>query len=164
MRFAFPAGLVVLATLPLLACSSSSSSGGDQPEGGGVDEAGTVSCDDPREQTYAPNLQVKGDKGVFTFVLVSSDPAPPADENNTWIVSVLDGSGQPASGVTLTSVTPTMPLMTHGTSTPTVTQNSDGTFTVSGVYLFMAGLWQVTIDASSSSGQDSGSFYFCVAG
>ena len=164
MRFASPAGLVVLAAVSLFACSSKSSGGGDQPEGGTVDEAGTVSCDDPREQSYTAGMQVKGDKGVFTFVLVSSDPAPPADENNTWVVSVLDASGQPVSGATLTSVTPTMPLMTHGTSTPTVTQNSDGTFTVSGVYLFMAGLWQVTIDASSSSGQDSGSFYFCVAG
>jgi hypothetical protein len=164
MRFAAFAGLLAAMTVPLLACSTTSSGGGASPEAGTGDESAVVSCADPREQTYAAGMQVKGDKGVFTFVLVSSDPAPPASETNVWVLKVLDASGAPVTGAQLASVTPTMPLMSHGTSKPTVVANGDGSFDVTGIYLFMAGLWQVTIDATSGSDQDSGSFYFCVAG
>ena len=164
MRFAAFAGLLAAITVPLVACSSKSAGGSGAPEAGTGDESAVVSCDDPREQTYAANMQVKGDKGVFTFVLVSCAPAPPAAENNAMVLQVLDASGAPVTSAQVTSVTPTMPLMSHGTSKPTVVANGDGTFNVSNVYLFMAGLWQITIDASSGSDQDSASFYFCVAG
>jgi hypothetical protein len=80
------------------------------------------------------------------------------------VIRVLDASGQPLTGATLTSVTPTMPIMSHGTSTPTITANGDGTFNVTAVYLFMAGLWAITTNASIGSQQDSGSFSSCVAG
>jgi hypothetical protein len=54
--------------------------------------------------------------------------------------------------------------MSHGTSTPTIVANGDGTFQVSGIYLFMGGLWQVAVLAKNGSQQDTASFYFCVAG
>jgi hypothetical protein len=57
-----------------------------------------------------------------------------------------------------------MPLMSHGTSSPTIAPNGDGSFNVSGVYLFMAGLWQITVVAKNGAQQDTASFYFCVAG
>ncbi|HEY1696056.1 MAG TPA: FixH family protein [Polyangiaceae bacterium] len=156
-------GLVSLAALAASGCSSKSDPAAD-PDGGTGDGGDVVSCDDSREQTYAANMQVTGDAGVFTFVLQSSDPAPPADETNTWVLQVLDASGQPVTAATLASVTPTMPLMSHGTSTPTIVANGDGTFQVSGIYLFMGGLWQVAVLAKNGSQQDTASFYFCVAG
>lgn len=130
----------------------------------GSDGSDIVNCDDPRVQSYAPAMQVKGAQGVFTFVLVSSNPAPPADETNALVVQVLDASGQPVPGATLSAVTPTMPLMSHGTSTPAIVANGDGTFNVSNVYLFMAGLWQISMTAKNGTQVDSGSFFFCVAG
>jgi hypothetical protein len=154
----------------LVACGSdgrdpsNASDAGTSADTGVVEAADTVSCDDPREQAYAPNMQVTGKTGVFTFVLVSSSPAPPADEQNTWVVQVLDANGQPVTGATLSSVTPTMPLMSHGTSTPTIVANGDGTFNVSNVYLFMAGLWEVTMSAKNGTQVDSASFFFCVVG
>lgn len=161
-------GLVSLVAVAASGCSSKSDPAADTDgsagDGGGGDGGDIVSCDDSREQTYAANMQVTGAAGVFTFVLVSSDPAPPADENNTWVLKVLDSGGQPVTGATLASVTPTMPLMSHGTSAPTIVANGDGTFQVSGIYLFMGGLWQVAIVAKNGSQQDTASFYFCVAG
>ena len=100
---------------------------------------------------------------VFTFVLVSSDPAPPANDNNTWIVQLLDASGQPVTSATFTAKA-TMPTMTHGTTPVTIMSNGDGTYTFTPLYFFMAGLWQVAITATSGAQKDTTSFYFCVSG
>jgi hypothetical protein len=154
---------VALATLSgsLTACSSNSaSSGGDDA---GVDTSNVVGCDDPKEETYAANMQQSGASGVFNFVLVTSDPAPPANDNNTWVVQLLDASGQPVTDATFTAKA-TMPTMTHGTTPVTITSNGDGTYTLTPLYFFMAGLWQVAITATSGSQKDTTSFYFCVAG
>ncbi len=150
-------------------CSSGSAAPaqGDPGDSGAAGAAGdgsdTVSCGDPRAQAYAPDMQVAGSGGVYTFVLVSSTPAPPADENNVFVVKLLDASGQPVTGATMTA-TPTMPQMSHGTSKVTVTDNGDGTYTLQPLYLFMAGLWQVALTAQSGSSKDHASFFFCVAG
>ena len=152
-----------LATLSLgaVACSSNNaSSGGDDA---GVDTGAVVGCDSPQEQTYAANMQQAGASKVFTFVLVSSDPAPPADDNNTWVVQLLDVSGQPVTDATFTALA-TMPTMTHGTTPVTITSNGDGTYTFTPLYFFMAGLWQVAIKATSGPDTDTTSFYFCVSG
>jgi hypothetical protein len=130
----------------------------------GDDGADAVGCNDPRVQTYAPNMSLAGMSGVFTFVLVSSNPAPPANENNVFVLRILDASGQPVTDATFPSVNPTMPLMSHGTSPATVTPNGDGTYTLQPLYLFMPGLWEIAITAQSVSARDSVSFFFCVAG
>ncbi len=160
---AFLAGAAAL----VAACGPSASS----PEDGGSTssasstDAGLVGCaSDPRAQAFAPNMTKQGEAGVFTFVLVSADPAPPAIDQNTWVLAVEDGSGNVVQGVMLTSVTPFMPDHGHGTSTPTITPNPDGTFTVSSVYLFMAGLWQTTVVAQANGEKDSAVFSFCIAG
>ncbi|HEY3821439.1 MAG TPA: FixH family protein [Polyangiaceae bacterium] len=149
----------------LLACSSHSDpagAGGDDASAA-ADTSNVVGCDDPREQVYSPNMSQPGASGVFSFVLVSSAPAPPADETNVFVLQILDSGGQPVTGATVT-VKPTMPLMSHGTSSVTVTPNADGSYTLQPLYFFMAGLWEVAINASSGSQKDTTSFYFCVAG
>jgi hypothetical protein len=151
-----------------LGCSSSNASSGNDAgdpaaDSSTPDGAGVVSCDDPREQTYTPGMQQAGASGVFTFVLMSSTPAPPADDSNVFVLEVLDTSGQPVTGATIT-VKPTMPTMSHGTSTVTVTSNPDGSYTLDPLYFFMGGLWQVAIHATSGSQSDTTSFFFCVAG
>ncbi len=144
----------------VVACSSGkSSASGD----GGADGADIVSCDDPRTQSYAANMRLPGQSGVFQFVLVSSDPAPPADDSNTWVLQILDSSGNPVDGITGTAVA-TMPLMGHGTSQVTWTPSGNGSYTLTPLYFFMAGLWEVAITAQSGSQKDTVSFYFCVAG
>ncbi len=109
-----------------------------------------------------------GEAKVFTFVLKSADPSPPATYENTWVLAVEDASGGALQGVTIDSVTPFMPDHGHGTSVPQVTSNPDGTFTIDSLYLFMPGLWQTTIVAgmaADAGGQrDSVVFSFCIQG
>ena len=154
------AALAMALSAGMVACSSNSAS---PAEDAGVDTGNVVGCDSPQEQTYAANMQQPGASSVFTFVLVSSAPAPPADDNNTWVVQLLDASGQPVTDATFTAKA-TMPTMTHGTTPVTITSNGNGTYTLTPLYFFMAGLWQVAIKATSGSQTDTTSFYFCVAG
>jgi hypothetical protein len=167
MRWAsFVAVSIAMGLAGAVGCSSAShpdTAGGADDSGAGPDTSGLVGCDDPRVQTYAPNMQQLGASGHFSFVLVSSSPAPPADESNIFVLQVLDGSGQPVTGATVT-VIPTMPLMSHGTSGVSVSPNADGSYTLSPLYFFMAGMWEVAIKATSGGVTDTTSYYFCVAG
>jgi hypothetical protein len=152
--------LVIAGSVALFACSSSNPA---TTTDAGADAGDTVNCNDPRVQTYAPNLSMPGMSGAFTFVLVSSDPAPPANNSNVFVLRLLDAGGQPVADATV-SVLPTMPLMSHGTSKVLVTANGDGTYTLQPLYLFMPGLWEIAITAQSGSAQDGASFFFCVEG
>ena len=67
------------------------------------------------------------------------------------------------------TVTPFMPDHGHGTSVrAVVTAQPDGSFSVTPLYLFMAGVWRVTIavgvGASDAGASESVAFFFCVAG
>ncbi len=60
-----------------------------------------------------------------------------------------------------------MPDMGHGTSiVPSMTANSDGTYTVQPLYLFMAGVWSITFTTVPASGPGDSAvfFFFCVEG
>lgn len=150
---------VALGTGLLLACGGSATGDADPPDGGIVGCQSYAGLED-----YAPKLVKHGQAKAFTFVLVSSTPTPPAVEQNTWVVQVLDASNNPVNGATLTSVVPYMPTMGHGTSTPQVTMNPGGSFTISSIYLFMPGIWQTTIVAEAGQMKDSVAFTFCIAG
>src|SRR5262245_24301296 len=89
------------ACLFVLGCSSNdppgpsvdASTSGETPE-----EAGTVSCEGaPNLDTYVANLTKAGKAGL-TFVLVSSDPAPPARGTNTWTLKIDDASAAGVDG------------------------------------------------------------------
>jgi hypothetical protein len=153
-------GLCVLALCGAAGCSHSSSAG-PADAAPADDAAQTVGCQDPRADTYTANLTKTGK--VYTFVLVSSDPAPPGIENNSWTVKVLDASGNAVAGTQL-QVVPYMPDHRHGTTVPTITAQPDGSFSVTQVNLFMPGLWQVTVTATAGATTDSAVFAFCIQG
>jgi len=113
---------------------------------------------------YAANMSVAGKPKLYDVELVSSDPSPPARGNDTWAFKVVDANGQPVSGATI-SVTPYMPDHRHGTQVvPTVTAQPDGSFTATPLYLFMPGLWTITLDVKAATGEDSVEYAFCVEG
>ena len=147
MRLAMPALLL------LTACS-----------GGGAMDAGLVGCEmDPTAETYTAGMKQLGMNGKLSFQLMSSDPGPPLRGTNVWELKVLDGTGAPVTGATLT-VVPFMPEHGHGSSVvPTVSADSDA-YKITNLYLFMPGLWRVTITATAGQVTDSGAFVFCVAG
>jgi hypothetical protein len=141
--------------------------------------------------TYAVNLQkvgkpASGDpsdagaSGPLTFILegneVGDASSPPLEpDTNLFTLKLMDSTGQPVNSATVTlptdsqalgwpfSKNPWMPLHMHGSSiTPTVTNNNDGTYSLS-IYFFMAGLWQIYIVAETADGvTDSAEYSFCL--
>jgi hypothetical protein len=147
-------------------CSSGSAAPG-QPDAAAPADGDIVGClTDPRDDTYAPDLTKPGQSGSFQFVLVSADPAPPATLTNTWTVKLLSG-GAPVTGATFSWGPKSLWMPDHGhgsTATPQVQDNGDGTYTLTPLYFFMAGLWQVTLTAQSGGTTDTAVFSFCVQG
>lgn len=175
-RFSTVSRLGLAASLLLAACSSS----GDDAEpsspslaaAGAAGAAGEeVSCtDDARVDAFAEGLKKTGAKG-FTVSLDAGDPEPPARGDNGWSVTLLDADGQPLSGARLV-ITAKMP--DHGHMSPTTPEASpsdeQGQTSISGLNLFMAGVWVVELGimaadaADTDKPLDSVSFAFCVEG
>jgi hypothetical protein len=145
----------ILAAALIAGCGGGSST----PDAGDV-----VNCqDDPRVFAYAPNLTVTSAGGTLKFVLVESDPAPPARGNDTWTLRVTDASGQPMANMSL-SVQTLMPNHGHGSSvTPQITNQGGGNYRVTPLYLFMPGVWRIRFFPTTSP-TETADFWFCVQG
>jgi hypothetical protein len=122
---------------------------------------------DQRDEEFVSGMQKTGDLGV-TFTLVSSDPTPPARDDNDWVVDIEDPDG-PMVGGSVT-VRPFMPDHNHGTSIPAVITEdatTPGRYELDRVNLFMPGIWEITLGATPAGGtaadKDTVVFTFCVA-
>jgi len=140
------------------ACSSDPMHGDDEP----------VNCaEETRDDDFVVGLDKVGESGMLDFKLMSANPAPPARDDNTWIVQVSSMSGgtvgAPVSGVAM-SVTPFMPDHSHGSGKTVVVEPTPdaGQYKLSPVNMWMPGLWETTINASSASGSDKVVFRFCI--
>jgi hypothetical protein len=152
------------------ACSSSS--GGTGTTGSSTNAANCPTWNDTADalMAYSPDMSQLGESKVFNFVLVDANPSPPDLANMTWTLKILDASGQPVKDATFTSPGAGVPAIKtwmpqHGhpsTAVPVPTNNGDGTYTISNVYLYMAGVWQVTFNVTAGSMSDSGMFTFCM--
>jgi len=144
-----------------LGCGSSGGTGGgpQTPDAGDL-----ITCqNDPRVMTYAPGLSVTSTSGTRKYVLLSADPNPPARGTDTWSIKITDAAGTSQIGLSV-GVLPFMPDHGHGSSVnASVTANSDGTYTVTPLYFFMAGVWRTTFWIGSNQA-DVGEFFFCVPG
>jgi hypothetical protein len=139
--------------------------GGDGHDEHEFDAGEFVTCvGESRADTYAPGLEKAGGEGTVRIRLIQSEPAPPVKGDNRWTVDVVDMTGAPLDGLTI-EVDPFMPDHQHGTPvkalvTPT---GAPGRYQVTPVNLFMAGLWQITIDMKTATGlRDRAVFSFCV--
>jgi hypothetical protein len=126
-------------------------------------DAGTVNCqNDSRVFTYTPNLSVAAPSGM-KYILVQSNPAPPARGLDTWTLKVTDAAGTPQPGLSV-QIRTIMPEHGHGSSTtPIITNQGGGNYLVSQLNLFMAGVWKITF-SNSPAFTDSVDFWFCVPG
>jgi hypothetical protein len=162
------------ALLPL-ALSSCSGSGGSSvasavgPDGQTLTQT-SVSCqDDPRVATYHPPMETQGELGILSFRFPELDPSPPAKGSNTFHLQISDASGAPITGDL--GVNLLMPDHGHGTSVvPSVSFDaSTNEYTVTPLYLFMAGVWRIQFDAYAGSQSDGAALdratvYFCIEG
>jgi hypothetical protein len=156
----FP-NLIALLSISALGCSSSS--GHVHGDGGDPDAEQFIPCtNDPRADHYAPGLEKVGPMGRLKVVLLSSDPGPPIKGTNTWTVRVED-MGAPQTGASM-KITPFMPDHGHGTSVKaSATALTDpGQYQVMPLYLYMAGLWQITLEVTTPAAKDSVVFSICI--
>ena len=160
-----------------LALLSGACSGGDRldtkamtPDGSEAGAAADVqvSCAmDPRVSAVATGLVAMGRTGV-SVTLDSGEPEFPAIGDNTWSVTVLGADGEPLAGAALA---PSAKMPDHGHMSPTTPMatvtDDQGRATVSGLNLFMAGVWRIELAvtaAGETAPSDSVSFSFCVEG
>ena len=89
----------------------------------------------------------------------------PAKGTDTWTIEVDDASGNPVDGL-VTSISPYMPDHRHGTTPVMVTAAGSGTYTLSPLYLYMSGYWEITVNLIGTSGAggatDSAMFPLCI--
>ncbi len=116
-----------------------------------------------RAVPYMPGMTETSSNGSFVIALMSSVPGPPIQGSNEWTIGVQDVSGSPVDGLTI-GVTPWMPDDHHGTSVQAaVTDQGNGIYSMTPLYLFMEGYWTVTMSLQSSSGMsDSVVFPVCI--
>jgi hypothetical protein len=162
-------GAVLLTLLgATAACSSSSGEPGTGDTTGAVSSTNSSVCPTWTSTTaplmaYSANLTKVGASGAFSFVLMDITPPPPALGTTTWTLKILDASGAPVTDATVPTPTTWMPQHMHSsTALPTVANNGDGTYTLGNLYLFMPGVWQVTVQATSGGTTDSAVFTFCL--
>jgi hypothetical protein len=157
----------------LVGCGSGAPAAVDGPAAPATDDGGLIDFDadtfipctgDPRAERYAAGMQKTAPKGQLTVTLLSSDPGPPIKGTNVWTVLVSDAAKAPQSGASV-KVKPFMPDHGHGSpAKPVISALSDaGQYKVTPLYLFMAGLWEVTLDVTTAAGvQDAVVFRFCI--
>jgi hypothetical protein len=129
----------------------------------------SVSCQmDPRLDVYTGSLDKAGELGVLSFHFADLDPSPPAKGLNVFHVQVNDGTGAPMPGEI--GVDLYMPDHGHGTSVePIIETDAPGAFTIRQMFLFMPGVWRISVDAYPGAVEDgpeldSVRLYFCVEG
>src|SRR5580692_8632643 len=149
--------LLAAVTTALVACHGNGETYEDAVEGA----ADCALHDDV--QTYAVGLEVMGEKGLMNFSMMDAMPAPPARNNNTWMVKITatgatgsgSGSGSAVAAGSLVSdigtvgsavalsafsATPYMPDHGHGTSIEVIpTNEGDGMYELTPVNLWMPG-------------------------
>jgi hypothetical protein len=117
-----------------------------------------------RDDEFVVGLSKPGEGSQLEFKLMSSDPAPPARGDNTWVLqlSTMAAPVTPVTGAAM-SVTPFMPDHEHGSGkTVTVTPMTEpGQYRLEPVNLWMPGLWEITVQVSGAT-SDRAVFRFCL--
>ena len=117
-----------------------------------------------RADVFQAGLKKATSSGV-SVSLVEASPAPPSKGDNLWTLRLADAQGAAIDGATVTLV-PFMPDHGHGSAVkPTVTSTgSDGKYSVSRVYLPMAGFWEITVTVVRAGAAEEARFGFCIDG
>jgi hypothetical protein len=136
-------------------------------DGGGDPDTSTSCAVATGIDTYVANLTKPGRNGVYSFQLVQSDPAPPAEGTNVWKVKVLGGDGMPIANDKL-GVDIFMLGHNHNTPIPPIVAYDGGakTFAINPVHFSMGGTWRITFrvfdPGDDSIPIDSAEFFFCL--
>jgi hypothetical protein len=131
-----------------------------------TDGSAFYSCDtEMRAVRKVAGLERTSTAGSFVAKLVTTDPDPPVKGNNTWTIEIDDATTAPVDGLAM-KATPFMPDHNHGTSVKAlVSPAGTGVYTITPLYLYMSGYWEVTVDITPASGpMDRVMFPVCIEG
>jgi hypothetical protein len=157
MRKALVSSFVFAVGFLLAACGSDDSSGNGSA-------LSTGCAADNRKDVYTAGMTKPA--GSLEVKILDAKPGPPVKGTNEMTLEVLDASGQPVDGASIT-VTPFMPDHAHGSAvTPIVTPSGGGKYAVTKVYLAMAGLWKITVSIQlpGAAALQEAAFQFCLDG
>jgi len=126
----------------------------------------TVGCSPSDGDVYVAGLKKAGRAGRFDFTLVSSTPAPPALDDNRFIVRVSDGDDNAAFG----DLSVVLEMPEHGHRSPKQPEihfdAENEAFVLEPMRLFMVGLWRITFsfegEVDGAPLDDSAVFEFCI--
>jgi hypothetical protein len=102
----------------------------------------------------APLTTLTSSSGALS-VEIRTSPQPPVRgiiDAELTVTRVADGS--PVDGLAV-AVSPWMPAMNHGASTPTITPEGGGKYLVTELDLFMAGFWELRTTLSGDAGSEA---------
>jgi len=165
--------LCALVVLGTIGCGSSGGapSTTSQQGTGGADGADFITCaSETRATPYSTGMTETSLSGAWTVKLLNNTfvvdgkalSEAPAKGTDTWTIEVDDASGKPTDGV-VTGVSPWMPDHRHGTTAVMVSAAGTGTYTLTPLYLYMAGYWEITVNLTAAGGaKDSAMFPICV--
>jgi hypothetical protein len=132
------------------------------------DDGGMVDCTKVKgADTFVVGLEKAGSTGALDFKMMNAMPAPPARGDNTWVFQINSMTsgvvGAPVDGAQLV-VSPFMPAHQHGSPVQVqITPMPDpGTYKLDPVNLWMPGVWETTIRATTSSASDNVVYRFCI--
>ncbi|MDQ3368131.1 MAG: FixH family protein [Myxococcota bacterium] len=148
--------------LPLLSLCAAAGACSSDSHGG--DDGASYNCAaETRDDEFVVGIEKVGTAGKLTFKLVSATPAPPARNDNTWVLQLSGTGGETVSGAAIV-VTPFMPDHQHGTPIAVgVEPMADpGRYELTPVNMWMPGLWRTTIEASANGETDTAVFAFCI--
>jgi len=163
--------VLALAFFATTACGDDPDAGhphGSEATGPEVDAAAYEGCSMADASTPSPELEIGmsalGQAGKIQGVLVDANPNPPMRYRNDWTVKFERAQGGALADVQITDARPFMPVHGHdGNVTPTLTQNTDGTYLIENLNLNMRGPWEIQLHVSSpSAGDDYIVFHVCV--
>ena len=134
--------------------------------GSGIDTDSSTDCSLQKGMdNYTANLTKKGKNGMYSFVLVQSDPGPPVYGRNIWKLKVTDPGGMPLTS----GLTADVWMLVHGHPSPSLANitfdAASAAFTINPVHLSMPGPWRTTFFVNPNDADislDSVEFFFCV--
>jgi YtkA-like protein len=155
LRLPSPPALLLPALLAL-----AGSCGDDAPPAGPDAAYDCVAEENP--DIFVVGLEKTGAAG-YHVRLMSSDPAPPARNDNVWEIEVSDSAGATQPGLSV-DVTTFMPAHGHVGAPTAVTDDGAGLYNADPVNLWMPGLWEITVKVGGSDGTalDEVKYRFCI--
>ncbi|MCX5743368.1 MAG: FixH family protein [Proteobacteria bacterium] len=131
-------------------------------DGPPIDNGETYDCTrETRADEFSVGIMKTGT--AFDFAITSAAPAPPARGDNTWMVQITAKGGGAALVGGALMAKPFMPDHQHGSPIQAMaTDMGGGAYEISPINLWMPGLWETTITATSGATTDQAVFRFCI--